>query len=199
MLKKIMIVMSCCMVATCEGMLKVDKGKFSIDMGNLGERYPQEVWEHVFKRSSVLNSLKSFQETCEKEAKQYMMENERIAYEKMRINDYVKSVADEIGLLENNADLQKNVSEKILTFIEEYNKEAARQELYKKAPDFYFCLGIAAYYLSSYTLAPENEKIGEFFKSITSKEMTRENGLELIKKADGENAYFFLQTIGCCE
>lgn len=96
------------------------------------------------------------------------------------------SVDDYGGLIELARELMKDYEEcgkdgeEVVSFV-------------KKNSDFYFCCGFVAYYLCE---AKDVEDIRVWFEKFFGKAMTRKNGLDLIKKAPGESAYFFMELVG---
>ena len=73
------------------------------------------------------------------------------------------------------------------------NKDETTVNFVKEHSDLKFCCGVVAYFLSE---KEGVEDIALWFKHVFSKEMSRQNGLDLVKEAPGQQAYFFTQTFG---
>lgn len=117
--------------------------------------------------------------------------SEEIAFKELSCWKAFDDLANEIGLLPKD-DISKllNCFPKLQKLYQQYN---ALKDYMQANTSFFFCCGLFAYYLEK-----ENsvDKLKEWFKSNLNMELTKENGIELIKKSSGEHAYFFLQSLG---
>ncbi len=121
------------------------------------------------------------------------VEKEYLAYEEMVVNDRIKEIADKIAILPKNEFFISKMQLIIQELISYCNsQDALHSGFIEKSPDFCFCLGICGYFLSD----QKANAVGSFFKKITGVDMSKQNGLSLLKQSTSENAFWFLQSIG---
>lgn len=63
----------------------------------------------------------------------------------------------------------------------------------KATTDFDFCWGVVAYYANN---GDGFKELKKYFSKYTQRQMTRANGLELLRGCESENAYVFLGGLG---
>lgn len=170
----------------CQGMNE----NGGVDINVSSTRYPKEILDAILASSAVQKEISNLKAMLEKIA-----QDEYIACEEMSANDAIKSFADRISLTPNDKDCLSNIKGVIEEFMAFYNKaDEFHRNLFKKAPDFDFCLGICGYYFSDENIEG-TEKMRAFFKSVTGKDISQEIGINLIKASNGENAYWFSSMI----
>ena len=99
--------------------------------------------------------------------------------------------ANKIGMI--NCDNKKELLGYFAELKKLYEKYSDISECMMQNSSFPFCCGLFAYYLSE-----ESEGMDEiktWFYDNLKKEMTKENGIELIKSSSGDHAYFSLENL----
>jgi hypothetical protein len=122
---------------------------------------------------------------------------EEMALMKLNSSMWVKDVADQLGALDpSESEYASKILEIITPMIDFCEKTENKHavQLIKEAPDFYYCFGLIGYY--AIENSTEFEKLKYLFEKYTEQKMSKDNALELIKKSNCENAYWFVQGLG---
>ena len=161
-----------------------DNNTFNIDIKS---KYPENTLSIFLQNECVQKELTNLISALKEAEKEYL------AYEEMVTNDRIKEIADKVALTPKDEHFIPKMQSTVQDLIKYYNsQDALHRDLIEKSPDFYFCLGICGYFLSG----QKTNTVVSFFKKITNTDMSRQEGLALIKKSTSENAFWFLRSIG---
>ena len=171
-----------CISGTVKGMENVDN--FCVDIKS---KLPKNELNAILQDGRVRQQMTILVSTLEDASKEYL------AYEEMVVNDRIKALADKIAhTSRSDCDALKSVIQELIDYYKSADTTSLQEGFIKKSPDFCFCLGACGYLLSA---EQDVDQIREFFRTMTGTSMSKENGLDQIKKSTGENAYWFLQLV----
>jgi hypothetical protein len=144
----------------------------------------KEIKYHL--NEEYVNALTELFENCR---------NEYNEMNKFNISNKIKKAVDLIGTIDINkpVDLAAEINSKMTEIINFYNNSDDKiKEFIKSDAEMKFCLGIIAYYLDASGESEDKSTLKSFFIECTAKEMTKAEGMKLIKDSNTENAYWFL-------
>ena len=156
-------------------------------LGDLQKEDPS--CQMIIENSSEQND--SSIEKSDSDCEEHKESTEEIAFEKLSCWKAFDDLSNEIGMLSKDDVIKLlNCFPKLQELYQQYN---TLNDYMQANTSFFFCCGLFAYYLEKEKSVDE---LKEWFESNLNMKLTKENGIELIKKSPGEHAYFFLQSLG---
>ena len=152
----------------------------------------KQIDQSVLEDSKLTDELNNFCQHLNVRIKQ-LNEEKQTAWA-IAVDSKVKNLAAQLGSLEASSPHIGAEMWKIMNPFVDFCKKCPSEALkiIRETTDFNFCWGIVAYYVTN---GEGFKELNENFLKFFQKQMTKENGLELLRNSDGENAYFFLQSL----